>query len=178
VVPNVPDQSLLKWKANQAINFDHYIIQRSTDGISFNDIHTTPATAANSSSTSQEYSYTDLFSGNGTVYYRLLMVDLDGTITYSNILSVDFHTAQNARIYPTVVEDGNLFVETSSSIPQARLEIFDMNGRRIREKDWSVLNGRQQVSVNANNGSLPAGAYLTRLSGNGSVLVKQLILVK
>ena len=177
-VSNEPDQALLKWQANHAINFDHYTIQRSTDGTTFNDVYTVPAAAA-TGATTREYSYTDHFAYSGTVYYRLLMADLDGTINYSTILTLSLQSTKSARIYPTVVEDGNLFVESSSSsVRQARLEIFDMNGRRVRVNDWSVLNGRQQVSVNGNNGKLPAGAYIARLADNSTVLVRQLILIK
>ena len=176
-VPNAPDETLLKWQATNAVNFDHYIVQRSTDGITFQDVHTTPAATANGSA-AQSYSYTDRFAWSGAVYYRLLMVDLDGSMTYSNILSLELHTSQPARIYPTVVENGNLMVESSSPVHQARLEIFDMSGHRIQENNWSLLDGRQPVTLNGNRGSLPAGTYIVRLSDNSSVLAKQIILIK
>ncbi|HEY4064037.1 MAG TPA: T9SS type A sorting domain-containing protein [Puia sp.] len=176
-VPGNPDQALLKWQATNAVNFDHYIIQRSNDGQSFQDIHTTPGVTG-TGTTTQEYSYTDQYAFNGTVFYRLEMIDRDGTFTYSNIVSIGFQSSQDIRIYPTRVEDGSLFVESALSIHQARLEIFDMNGRRIQAKDWTVLDGRQSVSINGNKGSLPAGAYIARLSNSNSILAKQIIIVK
>ena len=173
---NDPDQTQLKWTATNAVNFDHYIIQRSTDGQSFQDIQT--VSSAITGGTVQDYSYTDLFNYNGTLYYRLEMVDVDGKINYSNIVSLTRHSAKTAHIYPTIMDNNNLFVETPTAVRQARLEIFDMNGRKLQEKSWSVLEGRQQVTVSSNGGTLPAGAYLVRLSNSQSTLVKQLILVK
>ena len=174
-VPNNPDQSLLKWTATNAVNFDHYTIQRSTDGQSFQDINTISASIA--SGTTQDYSYIDPFSYNGTVYYRLEMVDIDGTINYSSIISLLRHSNTTTRIYPTLVESGSLFVESAATVRQARLELFDLNGRKLQEKDWAVLEGRQQVTI-GNGGTLPAGAYLARLSDSQSTLAKQIILVK
>jgi hypothetical protein len=171
------DRALLKWTATNAVSFDHYNIQRSTDGQSFQDVQTI-AGATISSGLTQDYSYTDNFSYNGTVYYRLEMVDIDGQANYSGIVSLVRHSATASRIYPTVVENGSLFVESATTVRQARLEIFDMNGRKLQEKSWSVLEGRQQVTIGSNSTGLPAGAYLARLSDSQTTLAKQIILVK
>jgi len=168
-------QTLLKWTATNAINFDHYVIQRSTDGQTFQDAARIVTSIA--SGTTENYSFTDLFNYDGTIYYRLEMVDADGNINYSNIISIVRQGAKTARIYPTIVENNSLFVEVPTAIHQARLEVFDMNGRKLQEKDWSTLEGRMQVSV-GNGSSLPAGAYLARLSDGQSTLAKQIILVK
>ncbi|WP_431215273.1 T9SS type A sorting domain-containing protein [Puia sp. P3] len=162
------DQTLLKWAATNAVDFDHYIIQRSTDGQNYQDIRTVPA------STIQDYSYTDVFPYNGMVYYRLEMVDIDGRTNYSGVATLLRHSTTPTRIYPTIIENSSVFVETSKTIRQARLEVFDMNGRRLQEKDWPALEGRQQMALTA----LPAGAYLVRLSDFQTTLAKQIILVR
>jgi hypothetical protein len=168
-------ETLLKWTATNAVDFDHYVIQRSTDGKTFQDAGTILSSIT--SGTTQDYSFTDLFSYDGMVYYRLEMVDIDGKLNYSNIVSLARQASKTARIYPTIVETGNLFVEAPTAIRQARLELFDMNGRKLQEKDWSVLEGRQQVTI-GNSGTLPAGAYVARLSDGQTTLAKQIILVK
>jgi len=168
------DMAQLQWKTTDAVNFDHFLIQRSTDGVSFSDIHTI---TGNGGSAAQVYSYTDQFAYDGTAYYRLVMVDKDGSFTYSNIISLQLKSAQGVRIYPTVVENGTLFIEASGQINGARLELFDMTGRKLNEKDWASLSGRQQVSIDA-NGHMPAGFYVARLSNNNTLLAKQIIIVK
>jgi len=105
------------------------------------------------------------------------MVDQDGKTNYSNIQAISLREAQSLRIYPTQVEGGNFFVETSKPIPQAKLELFDMNGRRLQENDWAVLEGRTPVTVN-HAGSLPAGAYIVRLSDSRTTLAKQIVVIK
>lgn len=175
------DKALLKWTATDAVNFDHFIVQRSTDNETFQDVATVAATTAGdgtNSSAAQAYTYTDQFTYSGDVYYRLEMVDIDGKTSYSTIASLPMQESVAIRIYPTVVENGQLFVQSPTAISQARLELFDMKGQRLQVNDWSSLEGRQQVSVTSNRGRLMAGAYIVRLSDSQSVLAKQIIIVK
>jgi len=175
------DQTDLQWQCTDAVNFDHFVIQRSTDGQSFNDVRVIPATQSNSTLI-QDYSYTDSYAYSGRLFYRLAMVDLDGTISYSTIVTSvtsSGNTLPTTAIYPTVVESGTIFVESSQAVQGARLEVFDMSGRRIDEQFWAVLEGRQQVALNAGSyGSLAHGSYFVRLSNNQSILAKQIIIVK
>jgi hypothetical protein len=170
------NQALLKWTTTDAINFDHFVVQRSTDGSLFQDIHTVAA-APGDSLAQHDYSYTDQDNWNGALYYRLIMVDHDGQTSYSNIMSISLQAAQSIRIYPTLVENGSLFVETSNPVNQALFELFDMNGHRLQVTNWSSLQGKQSVNVGS-NGQLPAGAYIVRLSNAKTTLAKQIIVIK
>ena len=169
------NRASLKWTTANAVNFDHFVVQRSTDGSTFEDIHT--VAAINDGAGAQTYAYTDQDNWDGKLYYRLAMVDADGKTKYSNIASISLQSAQNLRIYPTRVEGGSFFVETGTAIHQAKLELFDMNGRRLQENEWAVLEGRTPVTVN-HAGSLPAGAYIVRLSDSRTTLAKQIIVIK
>jgi hypothetical protein len=170
------NQALLKWTTTDAINFDHFVVQRSTDGSLFQDVHSVAA-APGDSLAQHDYSYTDQDNWNGTLFYRLMMVDRDGQTSYSNIMSISLQAAQSIRIYPTMVENGSLYVETSNPVNQAIFELFDMNGHRLRVANWSSLQGKQSVNVGS-NGQLPAGAYIVRLSNAQTTLAKQIIVIK
>jgi len=169
-------QTILKWTTTNGVNFDHFVIQRSTNGSTFDDISTVAA-ATEGSTTTQSYSYTDQDDYDGTLYYRLMMVSKDGKFSFSNVLSISLQKAKTIRIYPTVVESGTLFISAANAITAARLELFDMNGKRLQENDWSSLQGVQPVAVGG-NGKLPAGAYIVRLSNNQTTLTKQMIIIK
>jgi hypothetical protein len=170
------DQSLLTWQASNAVNFYHYVIQRSTDGDIFQNVQTIVAGAASATAT-KNYSYTDTYPYDGTVYYRLLMVDLDGRTDYSKIISVSLHEpVQSVRIFPTVVTS-DLFVEASQYLSNVQFELYNMSGARLVSKQWSALSGRQQVNIKG-SGALPAGAYIARLTDGTKVLAKQVILIR
>jgi hypothetical protein len=126
----------------------------------------------------QQYSYTDKFAYNGDVYYRLKMVDHDGVASYSTVVEVPMQESTGSiRIYPTMVDNGQITVDAPASINQARLELYDMNGRRLLSQDWPALQGRQQVSLSG-NGHLASGAYIVRLTDNQTILAKQIIIIK
>jgi len=169
------DQTKLTWKATNAVNFDHYVIQRSTDGQTFKDVHTTPFSEGTDGLT-RDYSYTDVYAYNGELYYRLMMVDIDGRTDYSRIISLKLHNTRNIKIYPTIV-DNDVFVETNASLAGVHFELYDMGGNRIRSQEWAILNGRQQVNIKS-RGNLSAGAYIARLTDGHTILAKQMILVR
>ena len=172
------EQELLQWKCTDAVKFDHFEIERSTDGQDFQGIHQEMASAA-TAGVQQSYSFTDQYSYNGTVLYRLAMVDQDGNTSYSNTVTLDLKQTKTISIYPTVVQDGNIFIESTRPVNQVKLEVFDMSGRKLNEKDWAVLSGRQQLSLIGNGrAGIMAGLYVVRLSDNNSILAKQIVIVK
>jgi PA14 domain len=168
------DKALLKWTTSNAVNFDHFIIQRSTDNETFQDVATVDAVTADSGLT-QKYSYTDQFTYNGDVYYRLAEVDRDGTTNYSTIVNLPMQQSAAIRIYPTVVTNGQLNVQSPSSISQAQFQLFDMKGQKLLARNWSEFQGVQQVSIGSN---LAPGAYIALLSDGQSILTKQIIIIK
>jgi hypothetical protein len=161
--------SLLQWQTSNAVSFHYFEVQRSTDGVQFQDIQQVLYVDSLSN-----YAYTDPFAWNGDLYYRLAMVDQDGSITYSSIAVLHRSASQSIKIYPTVVENGTLFIASTQAISQARLELFDMTGRRILEKEWATLTGPVSLSLQA---GLPAGVYCAKVSDGHGMLAKQLIIV-
>jgi hypothetical protein len=168
------NRALLKWTTTDAIDFDHFVVQRSTDGSIFQDVQNIAA-ATGDSLGQHDYSFTDQDNWNGALYYRLAMVDRDGQTAYSNIMSISLQSAQSIRIYPTMVESGSLFVESSNAVNNALLELFDMNGHRLQAANWTNLQGKQIVNIPS---GLPAGAYIVRLSNTQATLAKQIIIIK
>src|SRR5690606_8079321 len=124
----------------------HFIVQKGSDGRKFTDLAVTDA--KEDFQAARSFSFTDKAKVSGTVYYRLAMVDKDGTVVYSQVVMISSKPEAAARIYPTVVQNGNLFVEAGAWAGQVKLEVFDMNGRPIFSK--LLVPGRQQVSVAAN----------------------------
>jgi hypothetical protein len=171
------DNALLQWQTASAISFDHFEVQRSTDGVLFKDIQKV-AYADSSDNPTRNYSYTDQYTWGGDLYYRLAMIDHNGAISYSAVAVLPRSATQTVKIYPTLVENGSLFVSSTQTISQAKLELFDMNGRKILQKNWATLTGPEQLSLQSGSiGNLPAGAYFARLSDSHTILAKQVIII-
>ena len=69
------------WSTATEINNDKFIVQRSLDNILYTNIGTVEGQANSQIFTS--YHYTDKEAPKGTLYYRILQVDIDGSKDYS-----------------------------------------------------------------------------------------------
>ena len=179
--PITASQTQLLWTCTDAVNFDHFIVQRSADGSSFSDAATVSgdASSGNMSNGQESWSYMDNYSYTGSLYYRLAMIDKDGTVTYSKVILLSEQGGPKISIYPTVVESGTVFVESAQPVNQVKWELFDMSGRKLAQQEWAVLSGRQQVSMSGNGGAhLTAGSYIARLTANNTVLARQILMVR
>jgi len=79
---------LVYWTTASEINSDYFVIQKTKDLNNWEDVAQVVAQGFSTS----EIQYRDYDSSpyNGTSYYRLKQVDLDGEYTYSKIASVNF----------------------------------------------------------------------------------------
>ena len=127
--------ALLQWSTTGEMNTSRYIIEKSVDGISFPAIDSLKADG--DSSNVNNYRYTDNHLWNGVNYYRLKLVALDGSFSYSSVRII--HDTLNSlviSIYPNPVQTGILYI--SSSANAESLQITDISGRVILK---SVIHG-------------------------------------
>ncbi|MFT4687124.1 MAG: hypothetical protein ACI94D_002087, partial [Neolewinella sp.] len=87
----------LSWSVAEEENFSHYEVEKSADGRYF-------TTLSRVESGRRDYTLTDE-SAKGQAYYRLKMVDLDGTYVYSSLLAAKTECGRNSLIslYPNPV---------------------------------------------------------------------------
>ncbi|MEM9848238.1 MAG: T9SS type A sorting domain-containing protein [Bacteroidota bacterium] len=155
---------LLEWATASEMNFDRYELERSTDAISFQKI---ASVAGQINATAQQnYAYKDQpkLSSN-RYYYRLKMIDQDGSFEYSPIRSVKFsHTNWKATIYPnpTASQHARLHIESPDRY-LAEISIYDLNGRRLSDAHIQLQRGENNIVLNT--GDLDDGLY--------TVMVKQ-----
>ncbi len=89
----------INWKTSQETNSSKFDVEQSVDGIAFNKVLS--LNAAGNSSTSK--SYTCMIPQlTNIAYYRLKMIDSDGTFTYSAVINVQTKCAANEFlvVYP------------------------------------------------------------------------------
>jgi len=92
--------NVIEWQTLSETNNDHFVIEKSIDGLIFSQIGSVPG-AVNSSELIN-YQWGDTKSGHysDNAYYRLKQVDFDGAISYSEIISSDCVNESNFKIYP------------------------------------------------------------------------------
>ncbi len=109
----------LLWRTASEINSDYFAMQRSATGIEFETIAQVPA--AKFSQSTLQYSYHDKHPLVGISYYRLKMIDQDGTAEFSKVVLLNFDE-KPFQVYPNPTTDVLYFTE------KRNIRIYDLLG--------------------------------------------------
>lgn len=88
--------TLLNWKVSEDGTGGYYIIQRAADAVHFANM--SAKTDAGLASATVNYTGYDLLPLKGYNYYRLKIINADGSVSYSEVRAVN-NTAANAPVY-------------------------------------------------------------------------------
>lgn len=172
------DHAYVEWSTASEENTDKFIIERSADARVFESIGA--VTAAGNSRTSRSYSFPDPtapVTGTSTIFYRLKIIDFDGSFTYSNIEEIQWDANAGAflQVYPNPGH-GNVQISfLSSESKNLNLVAYDMQGREIWQQTCEPIPGKQLISLDVSN--WPNGMYLFLLKG-GETEVQQRFIKK
>lgn len=112
------------WIVANESDFSHYELEYSVDGKSFNAFKFITA----ESKSMYQIEYTPQ-SANKKGYYRLKMVDLNGTVNYSKIISIYTHCNDySVIIYPSLTNN-SIFIDGASVGSQ--VYIFNVLGQEV-----------------------------------------------
>jgi hypothetical protein len=168
----------LSWSTMMETAVDHFEIERSGDGMNFQDVDSVNSKMKITTNEYQlQYNYTDAHPLMGTSYYRVSVIGKNGTIKQTPVVQIINTVVEGTHIYPTVVQNNTVFIESDKNLRGAKLEFFNLSGKKISETNWESLNGRENVQV-SKSGILPPGTYLARLTANGQNVKNQLLIVR
>jgi poly(3-hydroxybutyrate) depolymerase len=165
----------LYWNTASEMNLKNFIIERSTNGISFNELMM--VLPLNNNGGGSSYSATDDHPYSGNSFYRLKMVDLDGSFVYSPILKFNINTTglTITQLYPNPVYN-TLYLQMHSSISQVLdLTVLDITGKRLQTNTVKLNKGMNNTSINFENKT--SGIYIVQFKTkqNGNTLIFRII---
>ena len=96
----------------------------------------------------------------GTNYYRLKMVDIDGSVTYSKIIALERAGDEELMVYPNPVVNGLLNIAGQEVDETFEIRIYDSTGRCVKWLSKSSGNPDFQLKLH----ELPAGTYYLRIA--------------
>lgn len=122
---------VLKWKTTQEMNSDRFEIELSRDGKKWNKIGSKTAEGQEKDGTTYEFMYE--VAQNGVNYYRLKLIDKDGSFAYSNIITSRQSNGIDVVFYPNPATD-LLVVSLPKSTRLRTIELFDVLGNKVKEE--------------------------------------------
>jgi hypothetical protein len=118
----------INWTTDDESGMSNYQVQRSSDGRNFSNIQ---SVQSRNSVSRISYSATDNKPLNGIGYYRLKMVEVDGSATYSKIVTVQFATGNLITIYPTLWKKGTILNISNPNNEKLTAHFFNSAGQHI-----------------------------------------------
>ncbi len=145
----------LSWQTYSEVNNDYFTVERSSDGIYFEEIGT--VNGAGNSNNINNYYFPDKSPLKGLSYYRLKQTDYDGSYKYSDIKAVNINqdvNNLNITLYPNPVKNNNLNIYFSKNIDNLNISIYDIYGKEIMNKKYINIK-----NINIPTKSLEKGMY-------------------
>ncbi len=146
----------LNWHIETELNVDHYIIERSNDGLNFAPVSTIKSSAETNGYANLNYSSIDYTPKNGINYYRLVNVDKDGSVNYNKTILVNFNQTYSADVWVNQTET-DIVVSHKTSFANKTFYLMDISGKKIGEYK-NLNNGLNYFTINKLY--LPKGLYV------------------
>jgi Secretion system C-terminal sorting domain len=154
----------LNWNTQLEINFSHFTIERSADGANWEDIGTIQAIG--NSAVQTDYSYTDEQPLTGMNYYRLVLVNMDNSYTYSQVLVMESAPVAKISFFPNPAHDYVNVALGGTTGSQVTILLSSISGRLMQEKAATTGSG---VVVSFPIQNVAAGMYiLTIVNADGT----------
>ncbi len=165
--PNAEKQVVLNWTTALEINNDYFTIERSTDGVNFEEVAL--VNGAGNSQQENTYSTVDAAPVSGLSYYRLKQTDFDGGFEYSGMVNVTIGVAEptaEITVYPNPANTGQqVQINIANSDAKFTVEIYEIGSGRLV---YNAETASQNHLLDVPDG-LAAGAYLVRIANNVEV---------
>jgi len=154
----------LTWATASERNNDFFTIERSLDGINFEELERIQG--AGNSNSHIEYHWEDNIPLPGINYYRLKQTDFDGDFSYSSLKAASCQIVSKFGIFPNPASNKINFM--SSSKNRMDYQIFTGEGKVVIQGSF-IKNKVLDIS------DLSHGVYVVRAISNSEIFQEKLI---
>ncbi|GAA4323336.1 hypothetical protein [Flaviaesturariibacter amylovorans] len=160
----------LSWTTVNEQSFRGYAVERSTDGSSFSEIG---FVNGRGSATEQRYGFNDDLSTLRVprVYYRLRLVDINGSYSYSPIVRIDLNGGKQPSVIvlsnPVRTSGIRLQIDAPQAA-QARILVVDNLGRVVSSRQQALSPGSTSLTIDLPS-YLANGIYTVVTEMNGTL---------
>lgn len=170
---NNKTENVLSWESLTELNADCYLLERSSNGEAFQMLGKIPARGNSHEPQLYQFKDTDPFT---KTYYRLKMVDRDGTFEYSEqiVLSKKVITKDILKIVPNPAHDRTLIQLKTDAGTMVSVSVNDLLGRQLVKTNQTVKN--EDYSIPLNLETIETGSYFLMLVlDSGEIITEWLV---
>jgi hypothetical protein len=163
----------ISWELVGGSNVKSVVVEKSSDTRSFTAIDNLNV---NYSEMAQKQSTEDPYASAAATYYRLRLTDIQGRVSYSNVLMVKGKSGGNTgfKVYPNLVQSSTTINMVSEVRQEASIRIIDFNGRTVKQSQVQLSAGTNNMQVNDLD-KLSVGQYVVVLDVPGNRYSQQIV---
>ena len=174
-VVKLGDRAKITWEVADEFNVNHYEVERKVGNGSFQKIG--KVDYRNGTASGQRYAFTDdgLPQNEGTVYYRIKEMDLDGSYFYSDVVSLTNNFDHELTVIPNpIVSDAIIRVTATAEEPSEYL-VTDLSGKTVFQGTFFLVKGINDLQLNELR-NLPRGHYILSIGTAKRVVYTRMVL--
>ncbi|MFY8003957.1 MAG: T9SS type A sorting domain-containing protein, partial [Chitinophagaceae bacterium] len=154
-----------------------YFVQHSSNAINYTDV----GSVAASNKSVANYQLVNENTVNGTNYYRIKAVYTNGSIIFSNTVSINQQANHSIAfsIYPSVIQNEQVNIE--AKLPTAgeyQWQLVQMDGKVVTNQKLVLLAGTNSQSIQLSNNNLVPGTYIISIVDASGKIIHQQKLIK
>ena len=146
----------LSWQTASEINNDHFVVERSDDGVNWTSF--AKVKGAGYSNSTLSYFQADVANFSGVRYYRLTQVDFDGTQEIFKIVSVSKSSNLTFTVMPNPMVDEVIVQYSANSNGNYRFKILSETGQELYSAIAATVEGENSFKFNTS--WLASGTYI------------------
>jgi serine protease len=168
--------NLLQWATTSETNTSKFIVEQSTDGTRFYEAGTVKANGESSETITYQFQDTRTTSA----YYRLRIIDTDGSFTFSNVVYLGAKSGAGFMIWPNPATSGQevRLVLTGRSAKQEMIQVIDAYGKVIVRRTVALKSGKLETGIPTQQ--LAPGVYFITITdeSSGRIDKEKLVIMK
>jgi hypothetical protein len=160
----------LKWNVAKGKEFDHFFIERSTDGASFEKIGEVKAVVSGP----QEYAFADYVkpavARKNDLFYRIRQFSPENTSTYSKVLIVRMYNTKSVTAVSVTPDPALNDILVNVQLKEKSFVVMtvkDQHGDQIMKKAAHADDGANSFSLEGTSGLRP-GTYMLEVIINSN----------
>jgi O-glycosyl hydrolase len=154
----------LNWKVANEKDFSHFEVQKSENANEFNTLG--QVNAANLTN----YNFQDNMPSEGNNYYRLKMVDLDGSSSFTKVINVKYEKNAPFITFENPAINGAMKVVTNLKNPE--FQVFSLAGVPISYNLFKLSENNYNLKIQ----NKQSGMHLLNIVSEGKVFSRKILL--
>jgi Secretion system C-terminal sorting domain len=166
----------ISWNTTQEVNVSSFIVERSSNGNAFSAIKTVAAFSGYNNINT--YQFIDSFPFSPVSYYRLKMMNTDGSFSYSAVKSVTIeNTTSEMSAYPNPAINYTTIKMNNTSAAKYHYTVSSITGQVINSSDVQVGSGTQQIQIDLSKTTIK-GMLVIHLSNTQNDTAETFTIIK